>query len=141
MASHERITGTGLGLPIARDLARRMAGDLDVASVPGGGSSFVLVLPGPTPVEPGAIVETLEATLLEEEAALDERVVRRVIAAAGREVSAGGLLRPVPGGGVRWAGEPVRLRALSPVPDDDATSYGPPDPSVDDGDPSELSTD
>ena len=42
-----RITGTGLGLPIARDLARRMGGDLDVASVPGSGSAFVLVLPGP----------------------------------------------------------------------------------------------
>ena len=47
MAAHERVTGTGLGLPIARDLARRMNGDLDVASVPGAGSAFVLVLPGP----------------------------------------------------------------------------------------------
>ena len=47
MASHERINGTGLGLPIARELARAMGGDLDVASVPRAGSSFVLVLPGP----------------------------------------------------------------------------------------------
>ena len=35
LEAHERITGTGLGLPIARDLARRMGGDLEVASVPG----------------------------------------------------------------------------------------------------------
>ena len=48
LADHEAVPGTGLGLPIARDLARRMAGDLDVASVPGAGSAFVLVLPGPT---------------------------------------------------------------------------------------------
>jgi signal transduction histidine kinase len=118
MASHERITGTGLGLPIARDLARRMAGDIDVASVPGGGSSFVFVLPGPAPVEPGAIVATLEATLIEEERALDERVVRRAHAAAGREVNAAGMLRPVPDGDMP-RGEPGHLRALPPVRSED----------------------
>jgi signal transduction histidine kinase len=121
MASHERISGTGLGLPIARDLARRMDGDLDVASVPGGGSSFVLVLPGPAAVEPEVLAETLAATLLEEETTLDERVVRRAIAAAGREVGAGGLLRPVPGGGERRNGEPARLRALPPIHSEDST--------------------
>jgi hypothetical protein len=115
MASHERISGTGLGLPIARDLARRMDGDLDVASVPGGGSSFVLVLPGPAAVEPEILAETLQAALLEEETMLDERVVRRAIIAAGREIGAGGLLRPIAGGGERRTGEPARLRALPTV--------------------------
>jgi two-component system phosphate regulon sensor histidine kinase PhoR len=47
IADDRPVTGTGLGLSIARDLARAMGGDLDVASLPGTGSSFVLVLPGP----------------------------------------------------------------------------------------------
>ena len=47
MAGHERVTGTGLGLPIARELARAMGGDLDVASLPGTGSAFVLAMPTP----------------------------------------------------------------------------------------------
>jgi signal transduction histidine kinase len=121
MASHERITGTGLGLPIARDLARRMDGDLAVASVEGGGSAFVLVLPGPTTVEPEVLAATLEAALLQEETELDERVVRRALAAAGREVGAGGILRPVTNGGTRRSAEPGRLRALPPVRRGDST--------------------
>jgi signal transduction histidine kinase len=79
MAGHERITGTGLGLPIARDLARQMGGDLEVASVPGAGSCFVLALPGPAKVAPDVVVATLAGALEAEEQLLAERAVLRAI--------------------------------------------------------------
>ncbi|MCP5284550.1 MAG: response regulator [Burkholderiaceae bacterium] len=40
-----RHAGSGLGLEISRNLARRMDGDIDVHSVPGEGSRFTLTLP------------------------------------------------------------------------------------------------
>lgn len=46
--------GSGLGLYIARRLARAMGGDLSVDSAPGQGARFVLSLPGPLSVRPGA---------------------------------------------------------------------------------------
>ena len=39
------VAGTGLGLYIARELARRMGGDVQVTSIEGAGSTFTLVLP------------------------------------------------------------------------------------------------
>jgi len=87
LAGHERVSGTGLGLPIARDLARRMGGDLDVASVPGCGSAFVLALPGPAGVEAAVLATALRDRLAIEELMLEERIVRRAVAAMERETS------------------------------------------------------
>jgi hypothetical protein len=64
MSGHERVTGTGLGLPIARDLARAMGGELQVASLLGTGSTFVLVLPGPAAPVEAAVLDAAVQTAL-----------------------------------------------------------------------------
>jgi signal transduction histidine kinase len=84
MAGHERVTGTGLGLPIARELARAMGGDLDVASVPGSGSSFLLVLPGPAGADADVVAAAIDRGIATEEIGLEERAVIRALQAAGR---------------------------------------------------------
>jgi signal transduction histidine kinase len=84
LAAHERVSGTGLGLAIARDLARAMGGDLDVASVRGAGSSFVLVLPGPSAVPENVVEAVLAGRIAAEEIRLDEQsLLRRLGAAVG----------------------------------------------------------
>jgi len=85
LPGHARITGTGLGLPIARELARAMSGDLDVASVPDSGSSFVLALPGPADVELDVLRASLDAALVAEVMLLEESAVIRAMRAAQRE--------------------------------------------------------
>ena len=49
-------TGTGLGLPLSRQLARKHGGDLTVESALGEGSAFWLRLPLEGPVEPPTVI-------------------------------------------------------------------------------------
>ena len=95
MSGHERVTGTGLGLPIARDLARAMGGDLDVASVPGSGSSFVLALPAIPAAETEAVTAALIRAVAAEEVRLEERAVIRAVRSNGR-VGGGSTPRALP---------------------------------------------
>ena len=85
LPGHARIIGTGLGLPIARELARAMGGWLDVASVLDSGSSFVLALPGPAEVDRAVLMSTLEAALAAEEIRLEEAAVIRAMRQAGSD--------------------------------------------------------
>jgi signal transduction histidine kinase len=118
LAGQERITGTGLGLPIARDLARAMGGDLDVASVPGSGSTFVLALPGPAGATPDVIAATLSKAAAAEEVRLEERAVLRAIADSARaeprvKLSRPKLVQGTAGAGQGGATQPRRTRLRS----------------------------
>ena len=114
LAGHESISGTGLGLPIARDLARRMNGELDLASVPGSGSAFILALPGPAAVDPVLLHSILSDAVAREEVLLHERAVRRgVPSGAPGRVLAGRAERSTDRSHRRLSGK--RLRVLPEV--------------------------
>jgi signal transduction histidine kinase len=67
-AGAERVVGTGLSLPIARDLAQRMGGSLDVASVVGGGSTFLVALPAVESVGHESLVTAIREAARQAEA-------------------------------------------------------------------------
>jgi two-component system, NtrC family, sensor histidine kinase HydH len=47
-----RRTGTGLGLPIAKNIVEGLGGSIGVSSVPDGGTEIAVVLPGAPPGDP-----------------------------------------------------------------------------------------
>ncbi|HJV68181.1 ATP-binding protein [Ideonella sp.] len=74
-AERRRVGGTGLGLVIARGLARAMGGDIRAASEPGRGSRFSLLLGAAAPGDGGAASRPGSDAGTAEAAGTDGRVV------------------------------------------------------------------
>jgi len=83
--------GTGLGLPISRNIARLMGGDLEVKSEPGKGSEFYMTLrfpkgtnvpPSPEPAGQENVLEGMKV-LLAEDNDLNAEIAQELLAMAG----------------------------------------------------------
>jgi signal transduction histidine kinase/ActR/RegA family two-component response regulator len=89
-STKSRAKGTGLGLPVSRKIVEELGGRLEVSSVPGRGTTFIVHLravagppveatPTPPVTAPAVDEDVVEARVL---VADDERLIRRAIARA-----------------------------------------------------------
>lgn len=95
--SAKRAAGTGLGMPITKNLVVQMNGEITVDSRPGEGSSFTVVLPfaraereeGPQPAKPAAEAVSLEGrhVLLAEDNEINMELATEILSMNGVKVT------------------------------------------------------
>ncbi|MFA6044688.1 MAG: PAS domain-containing sensor histidine kinase [Phycisphaerales bacterium] len=103
-----RTMGTGLGLPLARNVALRAGGDVEISSEPGRGTTIVLVLPKATLAGKGTKVEVVAAqvAVLSLRDRRSTALITQILMRAGAEVKAGAKDRP--GAAGIWVTDPTR---------------------------------